>query len=60
VFPFSVLRCSQSGDQEGKNLAKFGYTAGMEDFFKKMDPSMFLAPYWNISLKSGDLEKNSS
>jgi hypothetical protein len=21
---------------------------------------MFLAPYWNISLKSGDLEKNSS
>jgi hypothetical protein len=29
-------------------------------FSKKKDPSMFLAPYLNISLKSKDLEKNSS
>jgi hypothetical protein len=30
----------------------------MINFLK--DPSMFLAPYWNISLKSGDLGKESS
>jgi hypothetical protein len=28
-FPFSVLCCSQSGDHQGKKLAKFGYTADM-------------------------------
>jgi hypothetical protein len=60
VFPFSVLWCSQSGDHQGIKLAKnWLYTRYVRIFFQK-DPSMFLAPYWNISLKSGDLEKNSS
>jgi hypothetical protein len=42
------------------NVANFDYTPYMKRFFKKRDPSMFLAPCWNISLKSGDLEKTSS
>jgi hypothetical protein len=60
VFPFSVLCCSQSGVHQGQKLAKIWlYTRYVRIFFQK-DPSMFLAPYWNISLKSGDLEKISS
>jgi hypothetical protein len=51
-------RCSQRGDYPENNLAKFGYILDMKvERRKKQNPSIFLATYWNLSLKSGDLKK---
>jgi len=57
IKPGSLLRilwCSQSGDHPENNLAKFGYILDMK--IEKQNPSIFLATYRNLSLKSGDLE----
>jgi hypothetical protein len=37
------------------DLAKTGYILDMKSG-KRKNPSMFLATYWSLSLKSGDLE----
>lgn len=37
------------------DLAKIGYILDMK-VGKKQNPSMFLATYWSLPLKSGDLE----
>jgi len=37
------------------DLARFGYMLDMKAE-KKQNPSIFLATYWNSSLKSGDLD----
>jgi hypothetical protein len=37
------------------DLAKIGYILEMK-VGKKKNPFMFLATYWSLSLKSGDLE----
>ncbi len=50
------LLCSQSGDYPENHLAKFGYVLNMK-VEEKQNPSIFLATYWNLALKSGDLKE---
>jgi hypothetical protein len=51
-------RCSQRGDYPENHLAKFGYILDMKVGKRvKQNPSIFLASYWILSLKSGDLKK---
>jgi hypothetical protein len=51
-------RCSQRGDYPENNLAKFGYILDMKVGKRiKQNPSIFLATYWILSLKSGDLKQ---
>ncbi len=65
VFFLRIFWCSQSGDHSQNNLAKFGYILDMKVgkiLLKnklKINPSsnIFLATYWNLSWKSGDLIK---
>jgi hypothetical protein len=52
--------CSQRGDYPENNLANFGYILDMKVGKRiKQNPSIFLATYWILSLKSGDLKNNS-
>ncbi len=51
-------RCSRRGDYPENNLAKFGYILDMKVGKRiKQNPSIFLATYWILTLKSGDLKK---
>ncbi len=47
--------CSWSGGHPYDDLARFGYMLDMKAQ-NKQNPSIFLATYWNSSLKSGDLD----
>ncbi len=58
-FKDFFLLCSQSGNYPENDLAKFGYILDMKVEEKK-NPSIFLATYWNLALKSGDLRKKNS
>ncbi len=58
-FLFRILWCSQSGNHSQNNLAKFGCIVDMK-VGKNPNASIFLATCWNLSLKSGNLWKQSS
>ncbi len=56
VFFKRILWCSQSDDSSRKWFSQNWLYTRYESKGKKLNPSMFLATYWSLSLKSGDLE----
>jgi hypothetical protein len=57
-FPLRSFLCSQSAIIQKLILPNLA-TYWIWKVEKKQNPSSFLATYWNLSLKSGDLEKHS-
>ncbi len=55
-FFLRILWHSQSGHHSRNNLAKFGYILDMK-VEREQNPSIFLAPYWNLIIKTGNLKK---
>ncbi len=51
-----ILWCRQSGHHLQNNLAKFGYILDMK-VEKKQNLTIFLAAYWNLIIKTGNLKK---
>jgi hypothetical protein len=54
-FLLRILWCSQSGDHNENNLAKFDYILNMK-VRKSQNSFIFLAIYWNLLKKSDDVE----
>jgi len=55
-----ILWCSQSDNRSENDLAKFGYILNTKAnyFYKKQNPSIFLATDWNLSKKNLTIWKN--